>query len=96
MESITHGRVAWFSADKDFGCILCENHCCALLLGKDLLDHACTPVMGQRFRFRLEFKRNVLWAREAAPMLPLPDELSTGVPDDLGEAPGRRTHRHPG
>lgn len=96
MERITHGRIAWFCTDKDFGCILCENQCCALLQGKDLLDHACKPATGQRFSFRLEHKRNVLWAREARPILPLPDELTTGVPDDLGQAPGRRTHRHPG
>ncbi|MFJ4067599.1 hypothetical protein ACIPW4_20200 [Pseudomonas sp. NPDC089996] len=93
MESITHGRIAWFSADKDFGCILCENQCCALLRGKDLLDNCCPPATGQRFSFRLEYKRNVLWAREAAPILPLPDELTIGVPDDLGQVPGRRTHR---
>lgn len=93
MENITHGRVAWFCTDKDFGCMMCENQCCALLQGKDLLESYCPPVPGQRFSFRLEFRRNVLWARDVVPILPLPDELSIGVPDDLAQATGRRTHR---
>jgi len=85
------GRIAWFSADKDFGCIVCPG-CCALLLGKALVDRTCTPVAGQRFSFEPVHRKDVLWATQAQPLMPLPDELSAGVPDDQGQAPGRRGH----
>lgn len=85
------GRIAWFSTDKDFGCIICPG-CCALLLGKDLVDPACTPVAGQRFSFEPVQRKSALWATQAMPSTPLPDEQSAGVPDDQGQAPGRHTH----
>ena len=82
MEEFLIGRVAWFSKSKNFGCILCENRTCALLLGKDLLDPSRPPVTGQRYGFRAVHRKNAIWATQATPVLPLPDELTTGVPDD--------------
>ena len=85
------GRIAWFSTDKDFGCIVCPG-CCALLLGKDLIDPGCAPAAGQRFSFEPVQRKSALWATQAMPSMPLPDEQSTGVPDDQAQALGRRMH----
>ncbi|WP_449432612.1 hypothetical protein [Pseudomonas putida] len=93
MEALQTGRILWFSALKNFGCILCENHTCALLRGEDLIDIHGPPVAGQRLCFKVVYKKNALWAKQATLLLPLPDELSDGVPDDLGDAPGRHSHR---
>ncbi|MBK5012835.1 hypothetical protein IAE33_004695 [Pseudomonas sp. S60] len=76
------GRVAWFDQGKQFGCILCINGHSALVRGADLLDPGLKPAEGQLYKFRLVCRKNTWWAKEAAPVVPLPDELTTGTPPD--------------
>ncbi len=82
MNDLLQGRVAWFDTDQAFGCILGANGVGFLLQGRHLLDPGTPPCRGQVYQFAPVYRKNAWWALQASPLLPLPDELTIGVPDD--------------
>nr|WP_314485596.1 hypothetical protein [uncultured Pseudomonas sp.] len=82
MPHLLQGRVAWFDTEQAFGCILGRNGVSFLLQGRHLLDPGMPRCPGQLYQFEPVYRKNAWWALQASALLPLPDELTTGVPDD--------------